>query len=117
MRQLQDGAAPKAGRLLRLLFLRFGEVSPDAGRELYLFYSLVALAPPIEWRTHDRFTSHRPFEHYLPFAKGKRPTTFSRGVSKRCSTTKPNWHQHTWTPTKSPMIRFSLRQPETFSTP
>jgi hypothetical protein len=33
-------AAPKAGPLLRLLFLRFGEVSPDAGRELCLFLKL-----------------------------------------------------------------------------
>jgi hypothetical protein len=34
MRQLQDGVAPQARRLLRLLFLRFGAVSTNAGREL-----------------------------------------------------------------------------------
>ena len=32
---LRDGPAPQAGRLLRLLFLRFGEVSANAGRELH----------------------------------------------------------------------------------
>ena len=30
----KNAAAPQAGRLLRLLFLRFGEVSTNAGREL-----------------------------------------------------------------------------------
>jgi hypothetical protein len=35
MRQLQDAAAPQARRLLRLLFLRFGEMSTNAGRELH----------------------------------------------------------------------------------
>src|SRR5260370_36073219 len=34
-------------------------------------------------------------------------------ISKRCSTTKPNWHQLTWTLTKSPTIHFSLPPPET----
>ena len=45
MRQLQDGAAPQAGRLLRLLFLRFGEVSANAGRELILHQNRVGCRP------------------------------------------------------------------------
>ena len=50
MRWLQDPAAVKGGGLLRFLFLRFGKVSPDAGRELHLFYSL-SNSLPVEWTT------------------------------------------------------------------
>jgi hypothetical protein len=43
MRQLQDAPAPQARRLLRLLFLRFGKMSTNAGRELHQLRNWVSL--------------------------------------------------------------------------